>query len=151
MEIMSMSLPLPWSLLSWSPGCWWSSWSPSTACSGAWWRLVGNAPQESARRCPPPPSSCTGPPSAWDAPVPGQAPPPSTSWSSKRNKSVRGRRVLCPVHQQGWWFRVTHYLVWSCHLSSFKQCSGSLIFLWEQRLYSVMEKTDYSELVLLHH
>ena len=29
-----------------------------------------------------------------------------------------------------------------CHLSSFKQCSGNLISLWEQTVWSVMEKID---------
>ena len=30
-----------------------------------------------------------------------------------------------------------------CHLSSYQQCSGDLIFLWEQLVYSVMEKNKY--------
>ena len=30
-----------------------------------------------------------------------------------------------------------------CHISCFKQCSGDLIFLWEQLDYSVMEKNKY--------
>ena len=30
-----------------------------------------------------------------------------------------------------------------CHLYSFKQCSGDFIFLWEQLVYSVMEKNNY--------
>ena len=38
-----------------------------------------------------------------------------------------------------------------CHLLSFKQYSGDLISLWEQLVYSVMEKMDISEFVLLPH
>ena len=36
-----------------------------------------------------------------------------------------------------------------CHLSSFKQSSGDLIFLWERLDYSVMEKINISECALL--
>ena len=36
-----------------------------------------------------------------------------------------------------------------CHLSSFKQCSGDLIFLQEQFVHSVMGKINISEFVLL--
>ena len=38
-----------------------------------------------------------------------------------------------------------------CHLSGFKQCSGDLIFLWEQLVYSLMEKINTSDFVLLPH
>ena len=34
-----------------------------------------------------------------------------------------------------------------CHLSSFQQCSLDLIFLWEQLVYSVMEKSLYDFLI----
>lgn len=86
---VDVKLPLPWSPLSWSPACWWSSWSPSTACSEAWSRLVGNAPRESAPRCPPPSFSCTGPPWASAAHEPEPAPPPGTSWSSEGRKMIQ--------------------------------------------------------------
>ena len=36
-----------------------------------------------------------------------------------------------------------------CHLSSVKRCSGDLIFLWKQLVYSVMEQINISEFVLL--
>ena len=36
-----------------------------------------------------------------------------------------------------------------CHLISFSQCSGDLIFLREQLVYSAMEKVNISEFVPL--
>lgn len=69
---------LPWFPLFWSPGCGWSSWFPSTACSEAWWRLAENAPRGSAPCCPPPPFCCTGPPWVWASREPVPAPPPGT-------------------------------------------------------------------------
>ena len=38
-----------------------------------------------------------------------------------------------------------------CHLSSLKQCSGDLIYSREQLVYSVMEKNNNSDFVLLPH
>ena len=50
------------------------------------------------------------------------------SWLNTLNKQsdLKGQRNMCLCGGP-------------CHLSSFKQCSGDLIFLWEQLVYSLLE------------
>lgn len=57
--------------------------------------------------------------------------------------------VVC-VYTSEWIATTQFYTVWlclhvadPCHLSSFEQSSGDLIFLWEELVYSVMEKNIY--------
>ena len=38
-----------------------------------------------------------------------------------------------------------------CHLNRLKWCSGDIIFLWEQLVYSVMEKNKYFQVCFFNY